>query len=197
MKDIEQSMLHMMKESAKAPATALEHWQAFSAAVDWTENWIRALLACHVILFSVVIFTRKSADAQTFLFLLVCALIFISEYLNSYCSSNWQQFSKQDYFDKNGVFAATVYSGPLLIIALLQLVSALPLFARLYWTHRSGIVHFSPQINFLGLSSSALIKAKRLELKHKRKQQDKDAQADVDKGKEGASFLTSDADKTK
>lgn len=124
MKDIEKSMLHMMKESAKAPATALEHWQAFSAAVDWTENWIRALLSFHVILLSVVILTRNSPDAQTFLFLFVCGLIFISEYLNTYCAANWQQFSKQDYFDKNGVFAATVYAGPLLFIALLQLVSS-------------------------------------------------------------------------
>ena len=41
------------------------------------------------------------------------------------------------------------------------------------------MTNYSLQINFLGLSSSALIKAKRLELKHKQKQQAKVSQADA------------------
>lgn len=123
MKGIEQNLMHMMKESAKVPETAMEHWQAFYAAVNWTETWIRALLTFHIVIFSIVVLARKSETAQTLLFFLVCGLIFLSEYLNSYCSIHWQEFATQNYFDNHGVFAATVYSGPLLIIALFQLVS--------------------------------------------------------------------------
>lgn len=123
MKGIEESMLRMMKESAKAPETALQHWQAFVAAIDWTETWIRALLTFHVVLLMVAFLTRNSINAQTALFLSICGLIFISEYLNSYCAMNWQQFARQNYFDVHGVFAGTLYAGPLLIIALFQLVN--------------------------------------------------------------------------
>lgn len=123
MKGIEESMLHMMKESAKAPETAMEHWQAFAAAIDWSETWIRALLGFHVVMLLVAFLTRNSVNAQTVLFLLICGLIFVSEYLNSYCAVNWQLFARQNYFDLHGVFAGTLYAGPLLIIALFQLVS--------------------------------------------------------------------------
>jgi hypothetical protein len=125
MSSIEQSMLNMMKETAKAPETAMEHWQAFSAAVDWTETWIRCLLSFHLVLLTIVVLTRKNVNAQTVLFLFICALAFLSEHLNTYCAANWASFSKQNYFDKHGAFAGIMYAGPLLIIGLFQLVSEL------------------------------------------------------------------------
>lgn len=125
MKSIEESMAHMIKESANAPQTAMEHWQAFSSAVDWSENWIRYLLAFHAVLFCLVVATRKNLDLQTFFFAVVCILVFCSERLNAYCSQNWTQFSKQNYFDAHGVFAGIMYSGPLLLIGLFQLVRLL------------------------------------------------------------------------
>jgi pantothenate kinase len=123
MTSIEQSMLSMMKETAKAPETAMEHWQAFSAAVDWSETWIRCLLSFHLVLLTIVLLTRKNVNAQTVLFLLICTLAFLSEHLNTYCAANWTTFSKQNYFDKHGAFAGIMYAGPLLIIGLFQLVS--------------------------------------------------------------------------
>jgi hypothetical protein len=142
MKEIEQNMLHMMKESAKAPATALEHWQAFSAAIDWSENWIRGLLTFHVVLFSVIVYTRKNESVQSVLFIFVCALIFISEQLNTYCALNWQVFAKQNYFDNHGVFAGTLYAGPLLLIALFQLVSR----RKITFSLRGTLCHFVPNL---------------------------------------------------
>lgn len=122
MASIEQSMLHLIKETAQAPSTAWEHWQAFSSAVDWSETWIRCLLSFHLVLFTLVLLTRKSEIAQIALFMVVCGLTFLSERLNSYCSDHWTEFSKQNYFDKHGVFASIMYSGPLLVIGLIQLV---------------------------------------------------------------------------
>lgn len=131
MKSIEESMVHMMKESANAPQTAMEHWNAFSSAVDWSENWIRSLLVFHVVLLLIVVATRKNLDLQTLFFAAICLLVFCSEFLNSYCAQNWASFSKQNYFDSHGVFAGIMYSGPLLLIGLFQLVSNLQLTAQL------------------------------------------------------------------
>lgn len=122
MKSIEESMVHMMKESSNAPQTAMDQWNAFSSAVDWSENWIRGLLAFHVVLLCLVVATRQNLDLQTFFFAVVCVLVFCSERLNGYCAQNWSQFSKQNYFDTHGVFAGIMYSGPLLLIGLFQLV---------------------------------------------------------------------------
>jgi hypothetical protein len=122
MANIEESMKHLMRETAKAPETALEHWQAFSTAVDWSETWIRGLVAFHLVLFALVILTRKKETAQTVLFSIVCLLTFMSERLNTYCAANWMQFSKQNYFDQHGVFAGIMYSGPLLVCGLILLV---------------------------------------------------------------------------
>jgi len=143
MQNIESSVMSLVKESAKAPETMMQHWDAFSSAIDWKENWIRGLLATHACLFTLVLLTRTNVDAQTILFLLICGMILCSERINSYCSTNWQSFSSQNYFDEHGVFASVMYAGPLLFICFVQL------------------------INFLLMASSSLIKVKRIELKAK------------------------------
>ena len=72
-------------------------------------------------------------------------LVGFSEKINGYCAVHWRSFSKQNYFDEHGTFASALFSGPLLLIGFAQL------------------------INFLRLTSSALISAKRLELQAKGK----------------------------
>ncbi|KAJ1434342.1 transmembrane protein 18, partial [Ochromonadaceae sp. CCMP2298] len=118
----------------------------FSSAIDWAETWIRCLLGLHVALFLLVLLTRNHVNAQTALFLLICLLVFAAERLNSYCAVNWPLFAKQNYFDAHGVFASTMFAGPLLIILLIQL------------------------INFLRLAATQLIKVKRMELKKTRRE---------------------------
>lgn len=85
MSEIESSMLKMMRESAKAPADAFEHWQAFTHAIDWKENWIRGLLIFHVVCFIVVLLTRNHIGFQSVLFCMFCAMVMMAETLNSYC----------------------------------------------------------------------------------------------------------------
>jgi len=136
---------HMVKESYKAPETFREHFAAFRAAVDWSEQWIQGLMAFHVVIFIMFLILRNNVDFQTALFLLICLLVGLSERINTFCAKNWQNFSKQNYFDEHGTFASTLFSGPLLVIG------------------------FAMLINFLRLTSSALIKAKRLELAAKKK----------------------------
>jgi hypothetical protein len=182
--DIEKNVFDFVKESAKAPETAWEHWQAFCAAIDWTETWLRCLLGFHVTLFLLVLLTRSSVNAQTVLFLFICSLVFSAEWLNSYCALNWPLFATQNYFDAHGVFASTLFAGPLLVILLVQLVRSIALKEK-HCVHSLTpfpsfhlTTHTPPptQINFLGLAASQLIKVKRMELK-KMRREDKAAAA--------------------
>ena len=143
MGQLQSDLTRMVKESYKAPSTFWEHFEAFRAAVDWGERWIQCLMVFHVALFVLFLLFRNNIDFQTAQFLIICVLVGLSERLNSYCASHWRAFSRQNYFDEHGTFASTLFSGPLLLIGFAQL------------------------INFLRLTSSALIKAKRLELRAK------------------------------
>jgi hypothetical protein len=125
MSQLETHFTRLVSESYKAPTTMLEHLGAFASAVDWSETWIRCLVVFHLFCALVALFLRKNVDVQTALFFILCVLIYFSENLNSYCRVHWREFSKQDYFDKAGVFAGIMYSGPLLLVLFIQLVSAI------------------------------------------------------------------------
>ena len=122
MQSVEESIIEMMKESVLAPQNAIEQWGAFSAAIDWSETWIRGLLTFHVVLFITTVLTRNHVNFQTVLFLFNGILVVMSERINSYCDQHWLEFSKQNYFDKHGVFAGIMFAGPLLLICFFQLV---------------------------------------------------------------------------
>ncbi len=119
---IEDTVKNLMKESYKAPKDLYEHWQAFSSAVNWNEDFLKYLLAFHLTLFLFVAISRRNTDIQGVLFIVVAGLVFLAEQLNAWCGDNWRYFSTQNYFDKAGLFIGIFYAAPLLIIATLQLV---------------------------------------------------------------------------
>lgn len=149
MQSIEESVVKMMRETTKAPKDMWEHFQAFKTAINWKEPLIIGLLSFHLFFFILVITTRKNVDFQTWLFLVICILVWSSEWTNSYLHDNYKVVATQNYFDKSGLFAGIMYSGPLLFIGFFQLC------------------------NFLYIASNALIVAKRLELKNKKKSENK------------------------
>lgn len=108
----------MARESGGAPKGFREDVEAFTAAVDWSERWIQALLAIHVLLWVTTILTRKRFYWQCGTFFVVTALVVASETLNTIAHLRWQSFSKQDYFDNHGFFLGIMYSGPLLLVAM-------------------------------------------------------------------------------
>lgn len=55
----------------------------------------------------------------------IVAGVYLAERLNTVLSENWQSFATQNYFDTHGVFLSVLWSGPLLIISIVILVSAL------------------------------------------------------------------------
>ena len=144
MGSVEAQLTKLVAESSRAPSTLVEHAKAFSAAVDWSESWIRCLLAFHAACLLTALLFRKHLRVQSLLFLIISLLVFLSEHVNTLCQQNWKSFAKQDYFDKQGVFAGIMYSGPLLFVSFVQLV------------------------NMLYVASIELIKVKRMELRQQK-----------------------------
>ena len=178
--------------------------------LDWTESWIRGILAFHVFVLVIVLLFRKNPNVQCVIFLLLCAIIRGAEYLNSYCANHWTEFSRQNYFDKQGVFAGTVFAGPLLAIAFIQLVrikqtlicnnvnSIHNLNMNMYMSmlccftlisHR--LLPLIRQVNFLYLTACELIVAKRLELKRKMERSKRKEEEDAAKSDGGGSATAS------
>ena len=149
----------------------IKHFQltAFSSAIDWSESWILMLLAFHCILFIAVILTRNIFQIQGAIFLCVCILVYLSENMNAYASSNYKQFSTQNYFDSQGVFAGVMFAGPLLCLALLQLVFWINCSLWLFVHSVKLTLLLVVQINMLRLVSSTLIIAGKTKLQSQRK----------------------------
>ena len=68
MGDIEKQLTHLMKESAKAPSTLYDHIHAFTSAIDWSETWIRSMLAFHIVFLVLALYFRKNLEIQAFIF---------------------------------------------------------------------------------------------------------------------------------
>lgn len=49
-------------------------------------------------------------------------LVYFSETINEIAAIHWKSFSRQQYFDSNGLFIATVFSIPILLNCMLMIV---------------------------------------------------------------------------
>ncbi|KAL6962041.1 hypothetical protein U1Q18_036996 [Sarracenia purpurea var. burkii] len=104
---------------------AYDNFIGFFHAIDWTEPWLMCLMLFHVVLLLVTIISRKNTNFQMCLFLLALAGVYLAEKLNSFLRENWQSFAGQNYFDPRGLFLSVLWSGPLLVIAIIILVNTL------------------------------------------------------------------------
>lgn len=151
MHHMESQVMDMMKKSYRAPRDAREAFDAFTSAINWKQSWLRVLLGFHVFNFLFFVATRNNVDLQTGQFLVICVLVTMSERLNTWCSTHYAEFADQNYFDSRGAFMGMLFSGPLLLVGLFQL------------------------INMVRLAGSTLIKAKRMELAQRRKGQESES----------------------
>ena len=49
--------------------------------------------------------------------------VYLAESLNRFLGKNWKSFSSHNYFDPSGLFMSVLWSGPLLVISMIILVS--------------------------------------------------------------------------
>ncbi|KAI4358041.1 hypothetical protein L6164_001951 [Bauhinia variegata] len=104
---------------------AYENFIGFFHSIDWKEPWLIGLLAFHVVLLLVAVISRKNTNFQMILFLSALAGVYLAEKLNNILGKNWKSFSSQNYFDPNGLFMSVLWSGPLLVIAMIILINTL------------------------------------------------------------------------
>ena len=142
MGQLQSDLTRMVKKATRLPQPSGSILRP-SAAIDWEERWIQCLMVFHVALFVLFLSFRNNIDFQTLQFLIICVLVSLSERLNSYCALHWRAFSNKTI-----------------------LTSMEHLHLRYFQVHIL-LVGFAQLINFLRLTSSALIKAKRLELRAK------------------------------
>ncbi|KAK7277335.1 hypothetical protein RIF29_18486 [Crotalaria pallida] len=115
----------LSSELRSALRPAYENFMGFFHAIDWKEPWLMGLGAFHVVLLLLVIISRKNTNFQMCLFLLTLAGVYFAESLNSFLGKNWRSFSGQNYFDPSGVFMSVLWSGPLLVHAMIILINTL------------------------------------------------------------------------
>ncbi|KAL2497300.1 hypothetical protein Adt_22850 [Abeliophyllum distichum] len=104
---------------------AYENFMGFFHAIDWKEPWLICLLSFHVALLLLTLVSRKNINFQMCLFLLALVGVYLAERLNSFLAGNWKSFAGQNYFDPRGLFLSVLWSGPLLVIAIIILVNTL------------------------------------------------------------------------
>ncbi|XP_052695984.1 transmembrane protein 18-like [Crassostrea angulata] len=93
----------------------------YIASIDWTEKWLIALVMFHFTCFFLIIVTRKSGLLQAIIFITLLLSVYFAENLNEMAAKHWQVFTKEQYFDSDGLFFSTVYSTPVLFNCLLLL----------------------------------------------------------------------------
>lgn len=91
--------------------------------IDWRDPWLIGLIAVHVLTTFTTLMTRNNTNFQVLLFLILLSAAYFSESINEYAALNWRSFSKQQYFDSNGLFISTVFSIPILLNCMLLIVS--------------------------------------------------------------------------
>ncbi|CAH2011014.1 unnamed protein product [Acanthoscelides obtectus] len=69
------------------------------------------------------ILTRNYGNFQAVLFFCLLLLVYFSESINELAATNWKIFSRQQYFDSNGLFISVVFSIPILLNCILMVGS--------------------------------------------------------------------------
>lgn len=95
----------------------------FLWSIDWRDPWLIALILFHIAIFMMALLTRNYGNFQALLFFILLLLVYFSESINRIATTNWQVFSKQQYFDNNGLFISMVFSVPILLNCMLMVGS--------------------------------------------------------------------------
>jgi len=104
------------------PQTFSEHVEAFFAAVDFSEPLIIVTLAFHILMLLLVIKTRDYIKVQYFIFMGLLGLCLYLQQFNVYMNENWNNYTRQNYFDEQGAFVSLFYGMPILGICVLIIV---------------------------------------------------------------------------
>jgi len=89
------------------------YWD-FMKTIPWTESWMICLMLFHLFCFVVIITSKKFVNLQYTLFFALLVGVYFSEQLNEMAAENFKRYSRENFFDSNGLFISTVFSIPVL-----------------------------------------------------------------------------------
>ncbi|XP_066364518.1 uncharacterized protein [Miscanthus floridulus] len=121
----------LSSELRRGMGPAADNLRGFIRAVDWTEPWLICLMAFHVVLLLTAVGFRRNANFQLFLLFLAYSGVYLAERMNRYLGEHWKSFTSRNYFDRSGVFISAVWSGPLIFISIVSVISSLIALCRL------------------------------------------------------------------
>lgn len=87
---------------------------SFLLTIDWSEGWLIGLVIFHILLTVFTLLTRNHHTTQAILFFSLLITVRCSESINEYAAQHWKLFSRQQYFDSNGLFISVMFSMPVL-----------------------------------------------------------------------------------
>ncbi|XP_017068741.1 transmembrane protein 18 [Drosophila eugracilis] len=94
------------------------YW-TYLLSIDWKDPWLIGLILVHILTTTTALLSRNNTNFQVFLFLVLLMAVYFTESINEFAAQNWSSFSKQQYFDSNGLFISTVFSIPILLNCML------------------------------------------------------------------------------
>uniref|UniRef100_A0AAR5Q732 Transmembrane protein 18 n=2 Tax=Dendroctonus ponderosae TaxID=77166 RepID=A0AAR5Q732_DENPD len=109
-----------MSDTEFIDISKLEGFIAYLSNIEWRDPWLIGLFTFHLSIFMMAILTRNYGNFQALLFFFLLLLVYFSENINNLASTNWKIFSRQQYFDSNGLFISIVFSMPILINCMLM-----------------------------------------------------------------------------
>ncbi|ESP00671.1 hypothetical protein LOTGIDRAFT_157958 [Lottia gigantea] len=95
---------------------------SYLKSIDWSDHWLKALGAFHLTCITITILSRNSTTAQAFYFAFLLVAVYAAETINKWAAENYRLFSRQQYFDSNGLFISVVYSLPILFNCLVIVI---------------------------------------------------------------------------
>lgn len=98
----------------------VDYW-GYLKSIDWYDPWLITLILVHIGTTTTAICTRNHSLFQVILFLVLLLLVYFSETINELAARHWTTFSRQQYFDSNGLFISTVFSIPILLNCMLMI----------------------------------------------------------------------------
>lgn len=109
--------------SENQPKSPIDGILPFLQSIEWRDPWLGLLLTFHVAVTMTALMTRNHANFQIVLFLALLLLVYFSETINEIAASKYMLFSRQQYFDSNGLFISVVFSVPILINCMIMIAT--------------------------------------------------------------------------